>query len=153
MRCLTPIRAHRRLVGSRDAPEPRLGALPRPGASSLLAASVELGAEALAFWRLALAAVTLASIALLLARRPPGAPGQASCAGSDRRRAGRALALFFEAVEHGSVALAVLTFYAAPLVIALLAPLVLPERLSVVLGACSSARPASPRSRSTRVGR
>ena len=45
--------------------------------------------------------------------------------------------LFFEAVEHGSVALAVLTFYAAPLVIALVAPLVLPERLSpVVLGAC-----------------
>jgi drug/metabolite transporter (DMT)-like permease len=45
--------------------------------------------------------------------------------------------LFFEAVEHGSVALAVLTFYAAPLVIALVAPLVLPERLSpLVLGAC-----------------
>jgi drug/metabolite transporter (DMT)-like permease len=46
--------------------------------------------------------------------------------------------LFFEAVDHGSVALAVLTFYAAPLVIALVAPLVLPERLSpVVLGACA----------------
>ena len=61
--------------------------------------------------------------------------------------------LFFEAVEHGSVALAVLTFYAAPLVIALVAPLVLPERLSpLVLGACLLGA-ASPRSRSTRVGR
>ena len=45
--------------------------------------------------------------------------------------------LFFEAVEHGSVALAVLTFYAAPLLIALAAPFVLGERTSrVVLGAC-----------------
>ena len=45
--------------------------------------------------------------------------------------------LFFEAVEHGSVALAVLTFYAAPLLIAVSAPFVLGERTSgVVLGAC-----------------
>jgi drug/metabolite transporter (DMT)-like permease len=45
--------------------------------------------------------------------------------------------LFFEAVDHGSVALAVLTFYAAPLVIALVAPIVLPERFSpVILVAC-----------------
>ncbi len=62
--------------------------------------------------------------------------------------------LFFEAVEHGSVALAVLTFYAAPLVIALVAPLVLPERLSlVVLGACLWARRGSSRSPSTAAGR
>jgi drug/metabolite transporter (DMT)-like permease len=41
-------------------------------------------------------------------------------------------------VKHGSVALAVLTFYAAPLVLALAAPLVLPERWSaVVLGAAA----------------
>jgi drug/metabolite transporter (DMT)-like permease len=46
--------------------------------------------------------------------------------------------LFFEAVDRGSVALAVLTFYAAPLVIALVAPLVLPERPSLVaFGACA----------------
>jgi drug/metabolite transporter (DMT)-like permease len=49
----------------------------------------------------------------------------------------RLLLLFFEAVELGSVAVAVLTFYAAPLVIALAAPLLLHERSSpVVLGAC-----------------
>ena len=46
--------------------------------------------------------------------------------------------LFFETVKHGSVALAVLTFYAAPLLLALVAPLVLPERWSaVILGAAS----------------
>ena len=44
--------------------------------------------------------------------------------------------LFFEAVKRGSVALAVLTFYLAPLFLAVLAPLFLPERLSnVALGA------------------
>ena len=44
--------------------------------------------------------------------------------------------LFFEAVKRGSVALAVLTFYTAPLFLAVLAPLFLPERLSnVALGA------------------
>jgi len=46
--------------------------------------------------------------------------------------------LFFLAVKHGSVALAVLTFYAAPLVLAVAAPLVLPERWSApVLGAAT----------------
>ena len=44
--------------------------------------------------------------------------------------------LFFLAVEHGSVALAVLTFYTAPVFIALAAPVVLHERLSrLALGA------------------
>ena len=44
--------------------------------------------------------------------------------------------LFFEAVKLGSVALAVITFYLAPLFLAVLAPLTLPERLSnVALGA------------------
>ena len=44
--------------------------------------------------------------------------------------------LFFETVKRGSVALAVLTFYTAPLFLAVLAPLFLPERLSnVALGA------------------
>ena len=44
--------------------------------------------------------------------------------------------LFFEAVKRGSVALAVLTFYCAPIFLAVLAPLFLPEKLSnVALGA------------------
>ncbi len=117
-----------------------LGALAASwGFIAVLAASVDLGAEALAFWRLALAAVTLAVVAL--------ASGHSSLLAPRGRLAALALLgvvqavhwlLFFEAVEHGSVALAVLTFYAAPLVIALVAPLVLPEPLSaVVLVACT----------------
>ena len=44
--------------------------------------------------------------------------------------------LFFETVKRGSVALAVLTFYCAPIFLAVLAPLFLPEKLSnVALGA------------------
>lgn len=108
------------------------------GFIAVLAASVELGAEALAFWRLALATATLALAAAASRRLDLLAP---------RRRLGALAALgvvqgahwllFFEAVEHGSVALAVLTFYAAPLVIALVGPWFLPERWSpLVLGAC-----------------
>jgi drug/metabolite transporter (DMT)-like permease len=108
------------------------------GFVAVLAASVELGAEALAFWRLALAAGTLALIALLARRIDLLAPrGRLRALALLGVAQGAHWLLFFEAVEHGSVALAVLTFYAAPLVIALVAPLVLPERLSpVVLGAC-----------------
>ncbi len=108
------------------------------GFVAVLAASVELGAEALAFWRLALAAGTLAAIAVLVRRVDLLAPrGRLRALALIGVAQGAHWLLFFEAVEHGSVALAVLTFYAAPLVIALLAPLVLPERLSpVVLGAC-----------------
>jgi len=117
-----------------------LGALAASwGFIAVLVASVDLGAESLAFWRLAFAAVTLALAALatghlgLLA--PGGRLGALALLGVVQ--AAHWL-LFFEAVDRGSVALAVLTFYAAPLVIALVAPVVLPERLSpVVLGACT----------------
>ena len=40
--------------------------------------------------------------------------------------------LFFEAVKLGSVALAVLTFYTAPILLAAFAPMLLPERTSRV---------------------
>lgn len=108
------------------------------GFIAVLVASVDLGAEPLAFWRLALAALTLGVVALVWGRTgllaPRGRLGALVLLGIVQ---GAHWLLFFEAVEHGSVALAVLTFYAAPLVIALVAPLVLPERLSpVVLGAC-----------------
>ncbi|HEX3290267.1 MAG TPA: DMT family transporter [Gaiella sp.] len=109
------------------------------GFIAVLVASVDLGAEALAFWRLAFAAAALAAGALVAGHTNLLSPG-------DRLGAlallgvvqGAHWLLFFEAVDHGSVALAVLTFYAAPLLIALVAPLVLPERLSAtVLGACA----------------
>ena len=116
-----------------------LGALAASwGLIAVLAASVDLGAEALAFWRLALAAVTLGAVAVGTGRAsllaPQGRLGALALLGVVQ---GAHWLLFFEAVDHGSVALAVLTFYAAPLVIALVAPIVLPERYSpVVLVAC-----------------
>jgi len=109
------------------------------GFIAVLVASVELGAEALAFWRLGLATLTL-GVAALAARRadlllPRGRLGALLALGAVQ---GAHWVLFFEAVDLGSVALAVLTFYAAPLAIALVAPFVLPERWSpVVLVACA----------------
>jgi len=116
-----------------------LGALAASwGLIAVLAASVDLGAEALAFWRLALAALTLGAVAVGTGRAsllaPQGRLGALALLGVVQ---GAHWLLFFEAVDHGSVALAVLTFYAAPLVIALVAPIVLPERYSpVVLVSC-----------------
>ena len=116
-----------------------LGALAASwGFIAVLAAAVDLGAEALAFWRLALAAATLVLVALATRRldrlAPRGRLGALAALGVVQ---GAHWLFFFEAVEHGSVALAVLTFYAAPLLIALAAPFVLGERTSrVVLGAC-----------------
>ena len=116
-----------------------LGALAASwGLIAVLAASVDLGAESLAFWRLALAAVTLGTVAVAAGRAsllaPHGRLGALALLGVVQ---GAHWLLFFEAVDHGSVALAVLTFYAAPLVIALVAPIVLPERFSpVILVAC-----------------
>src|SRR6476646_8758721 len=118
---------------------PALGALASSwGLIAVLAASVDLGAEALAFFRLALAAVTLGAVAVAAGRArllaPHGRLGALALLGVVQ---GVHWLLFFEAVDHGSVALAVLTFYAAPLVIAFVAPVVLPERFSpVVLVAC-----------------
>jgi len=117
-----------------------LGALTASwGLIAVLVAAVDLGAEALAFWRLALAAATLALGALVVGR-----PGLLSPAGRLPALVllgavqGVHWLLFFEAVKHGSVALAVLTFYAAPLVLALAAPLVLPERWSAVVLAAAA---------------
>ena len=107
------------------------------GFIAVLVAAVDLGAEALAFLRLALAAGALAFVALLGGRAATLHPGSRLSAlvvlGVVQ---GAHWLLFFEAVKLGSVALAVITFYLAPLFLAVLAPLTLPERLSnVALGA------------------
>jgi drug/metabolite transporter (DMT)-like permease len=107
------------------------------GLIAVLAGAVSVGAAPLAFLRLGLAAVTLALVALAGGRRRLLRPGP---------HLGPLVALgvvqamhwwlFFETVKRGSVALAVLTFYAAPVFLAVLAPLFLPEALSnVALGA------------------
>jgi drug/metabolite transporter (DMT)-like permease len=101
------------------------------GFIAVLAAAVDLGAEALAFLRLAIAAATLAAVALVARRslRPGRAlPGLVLLGIAQ----GAHWLLFFEAVKLGSVALAVLTFYTAPIVLALAAPLFLPERVRAI---------------------
>jgi len=82
-----------------------LGALAASwGFIAVLAASVELGADALAFWRLALAAATLCFVAVVSRRsgllRPRGRLGALALLGVVQ---GVHWLLFFEAVEHGSV--------------------------------------------------
>jgi drug/metabolite transporter (DMT)-like permease len=103
------------------------------GFVAVLVAAVDLDAESLAFGRLAVAALTLAVVAVLAsnagALRPgPRLPALAvlgACQGAH-------WLLFFLAVDLGSVALAVLTFYAAPVMIAVAAPALLRERVSRV---------------------
>ncbi len=107
------------------------------GFIAVLVAAVDLGAASLSFLRLALAALTLGAAALLSGRAGLLAPGGKLPAlvvlGVVQ---GAHWLLFFEAIKLGSVAVAVLTFYTAPVFLAVLAPAVLPERLSnVALGA------------------
>lgn len=110
------------------------------GLVAVLVVAVELEATVLTFARLAIAAGTLAVVAALAGRmrllHPRGRLGRLALLGTVQ--AAHWL-LFFEAAKRGSVALAVVTFYAAPVLIALVAPLVLPERTTpavfVALGA------------------
>ena len=107
------------------------------GLVAVLAGAVSVDAGPLAFLRLALAALTLGAVAVATRRVDTLAPG-----GHLRTLVALGIVqaahwwLFFETVKRGSVALAVLTFYTAPIFLAILAPLFLPERLSnVALGA------------------
>lgn len=101
------------------------------GLISILAAAVELEAEPLAFLRLAIGAVTVGVLAVAIggpaALDPQGRLGALAALGAIH---GAHWVLFFEAVKLGSVALASITFYTAPLFLAVVAPLVLRERLS-----------------------
>jgi drug/metabolite transporter (DMT)-like permease len=101
------------------------------GFIAVLVAATSLGAEALAFLRLAIAAITLGVIAILRrdSVRPGAALPQLVLLGALQAAH---WVLFFEAVKLGSVALAVLTFYTAPILLALFAPMLLPERTSRV---------------------
>jgi drug/metabolite transporter (DMT)-like permease len=107
------------------------------GLIAVLAGAVSLDAGPLAFSRLALAALTLAVVAAASGRLRLLRPGPylLTLVALGIVQAAHWF-LFFEAVKRGSVALAVLTFYTAPIFLAVLAPLFLPEPLSnVALGA------------------
>lgn len=113
------------------------------GFVSVIVAGVDLSGEVLVFWRCALAALTLALILLALGRR-------GALALSYRRfevlGLGLTLALhwvlFFETIKRSSVAVAILLVYTAPIFLAVLAPLVLPERRSrIALAALAISAP------------
>jgi drug/metabolite transporter (DMT)-like permease len=103
------------------------------GFVSVIVAGVDLSGEVLVFWRCLVAAITLPLLLFAIGRT-------AAVALRERRAQvlglGLLLAahwtLFFETVKRASVAVAILTVYTAPIFLAVLAPLLLPERRSRV---------------------
>lgn len=103
------------------------------GFVSVIAAGVDLPASALVFWRCLIAAVTV-PVLLLLFRRVR------RLAVEQRRSQVLGLgflvaihwALLFQTLKLASVAVAILTVYTAPIFLAVLAPLVLPEARSKI---------------------
>jgi DME family drug/metabolite transporter len=101
------------------------------GFVSVIAAGVDLPAAALVFWRCAVAAVTVPALVLIVRRLPLLVVEQ-------RRPQVLGLgllvalhwALLFETLKLASVAVAILTVYTAPIFLAVLAPLLLPEARS-----------------------
>jgi drug/metabolite transporter (DMT)-like permease len=103
------------------------------GLVAVIVRDVDLDAQVLAFYRVAFASLTLLIVAVALRRL------QVLRLQRDRVRVvglGTLLAahwfVFFATIKLSSVAVAVLMVYTAPIVIALLAPLVLPESRSAV---------------------
>jgi drug/metabolite transporter (DMT)-like permease len=101
------------------------------GFVSVIVAWVDLPGEALVFWRCVLACLTLPVILVLVGRL-----NALALPGERLRIIGLGLVLaahwvlFFETIKHASVAAAILLVYTAPIFLALLAPLLLPERRS-----------------------
>jgi drug/metabolite transporter (DMT)-like permease len=101
------------------------------GFVSVIAAGVDLPAAALVFWRCVIAAVTVPALVLVVRRLPLLVVEQ-------RRHQVLGLAflvavhwaLLFETLKLASVAVAILTVYTAPIFLAVLAPLLLPEARS-----------------------
>jgi drug/metabolite transporter (DMT)-like permease len=103
------------------------------GVIAVIVAGVDLDARALVFWRLALAALALLVILAAVGRfdlvRLPDRPWRLAVVGAVL---GAHWFLFFETIKRSSVAVAVLTVYTAPIFLAAVAPLFLPERRSRV---------------------
>jgi drug/metabolite transporter (DMT)-like permease len=103
------------------------------GFIAVIVAGVDLDAEALVFWRLALAAAAVAVGIVALRRRElfrlPALRFRTVLVGATL---GAHWLLFFLTIKLASVAVAVLAVYTAPVFLAALAPLVLPERRSRV---------------------
>src|SRR4051794_37603223 len=106
------------------------------GLISLIAADVALGSVALVFERVVLAAAAIGLACVVAGRR------ELLHVEAQRGRlvvASVALALhwltFFAAIKLSSIAVGNLTTYTAPIVLAVVAPLVLPERRSAIAAA------------------
>jgi drug/metabolite transporter (DMT)-like permease len=103
------------------------------GFISILVAAVDLDATVLVFYRLLLAALTVGVLAVAAGRRGMLRPGREW---RGLVAIGLVLAvhwtLFFLTIKLSSVAVAVVTVYSAPILIAIAAPLVLPEPRSRV---------------------
>jgi drug/metabolite transporter (DMT)-like permease len=103
------------------------------GFVSVIVAGIDLSGETLVFWRCLLAALSLPVILLARGRLDALVPRR-------RRLAVLGLGLlltlhwvlFFETIKRSSVAAAILLVYTAPIFLAVLAPLLLPERRSRV---------------------
>jgi drug/metabolite transporter (DMT)-like permease len=104
------------------------------GFIAVIVDGVDLSAEALVFYRLVLAAATVLTAATMARRldvlQVPMLGGRVVLLGLIL---GAHWLLFFATIKLSSVAVAVLTTYTAPLLLAAVAPLVLPERRSRVV--------------------
>jgi drug/metabolite transporter (DMT)-like permease len=103
------------------------------GLIAIVVADVDLDATVLVFYRLLLAAITIAALTVAGRRRrllePPGGVLPVVALGLVLATH---WSLYFLTIKLSSVAVAVVTVYTAPIAIALLAPLLLPERRSRV---------------------
>jgi drug/metabolite transporter, DME family len=104
------------------------------GFIAVIVAGVDLPSEALVFYRLALAALTVLLAAALFRRvdvlRVPALRGRLALFGV---MLGAHWLLFFITIKLSSVAVAVLTTFSGPILLAAVAPLLLPERRSRVI--------------------
>lgn len=104
------------------------------GFIAVIVAGVDLSAEALVFSRLVFAALTVAAAAALARRLDAlGATEMRGWLAPLGVILGAHWLFFFGTIELSSVAVAVLTTYTAPLLLAAVAPLILPERRSRVV--------------------
>jgi DME family drug/metabolite transporter len=104
------------------------------GFIAVIVDGVDLSAEALVFYRLTLAALTVLLAAALFRRldvlRAPEMRGRLAFLGAIL---GAHWLLFFATIKLSSVAVAVLTTFSGPILLAAVAPLLLPERRSRVV--------------------
>jgi drug/metabolite transporter (DMT)-like permease len=103
------------------------------GLISVLVDAIDLGAPALVFWRLAIAAATVAVLLALVRRRDAlRLPRLRTATVATGLGLAAHWLLFFETIKLSSVAVALVLVYTGPIFLALFAPMYLPEARSRV---------------------